>query len=137
MIRSLLLTTAVLACGGCASMQAHSEADALQTTLVAYGNAVRWEGWQQALAFVDPETLEKHPLSKLDMSRYQQFRVGTYTEQPVVPLGPHKVQQIVQIGLININTQTERTVVDKQIWRYDEKEKHWRLVSGLPDISRH
>ncbi len=137
MIRSLLLALVLVACAGCASMQAQSENNALQTTLIAYANAVRWGGWNQALAFVDPKTLKKHPLSHLDKERYKQVRVASYTEQPAVPVGPHEVQQIVQIGLINVNTQTERTIVDKQVWRYNEKNKRWRLMTGLPDITRH
>ena len=74
MVRSLLLAIVLTACAGCASLQAQSEGRALDTTLVAYANAVRWGGWQQALAFVDPATLRKHPLSDLDKERYK--RVG-------------------------------------------------------------
>ena len=123
-------------CAGCATMTAQSEARALDTTLVAYANALRWGSWEQALVFVDPQTRKQHPLSHLDMERYKQVRIGAYAERPPVPVGPHEVRQIVQISLININTQTERGIVDSQLWRYDEKEKHWYLVSGLPDITQ-
>ena len=48
-----------------------------------------------------------------------------------------KLGQNVEIGLVNINTQAARSVVDHQIWKYDEKQKHWWLMTGLPDITRH
>jgi hypothetical protein len=126
-----------LCAAGCSSMSTQSESRALETTLVAYANAVRWGDFEQALAFVDKETLKEHPLSAIDMERYKQVKVAAYTEQPPVPAGAHEVRQIVQISLVNINTQTERSIVDKQLWRYDEKGKHWHLISGLPDITQH
>lgn len=137
MMRSIFLMLILALCAGCAAMSTQSESRALETTLVAYANAVRWGDFEQALAFVDPETLKAHPLSSIDMERYKQMKVAAYTEQPPVPAGAHEVRQIVQISLVNINTQTERSIVDKQLWHYDEKTKHWRLLSGLPDIVQH
>ena len=137
MMRSIFLLLILVLAAGCAAMSTQSESRALETTLVAYANAVRWGDFEQALAFVDPETLKVHPLSSIDMERYKQVKVAAYTEQPPVPAGAHEVRQIVQMSLVNINTQTERSIVDKQLWRYDEKTKHWHLVSGLPDIVQH
>lgn len=137
MMRSIFLLLILVLTAGCAAMSTQSESRALETTLVAYANAVRWGDFEQALAFVDPETLKAHPLSSIDMERYKQVKVAAYTEQPPVPAGAHEVRQIVQMSLVNINTQTERSIVDKQLWRYDEKTKHWHLVSGLPDIVQH
>ena len=42
----------------------------------------------------------------------------------------------VKLDLLNRNTQTARSVVDHQVWKYDAAAKRWWLVSGLPDISR-
>jgi hypothetical protein len=126
----------VLLVSSCATMNTQSENRALQLTLTAYANAIRWGDINQAIPFVDPETLKKHPVTPLDIERYHQVHFATYTEQPVVPLGPHEVRQVVKIDLVNVNTQVERSIVDNQLWRYDEKDKHWRLVSGLPDITR-
>lgn len=137
MLRLTFSTLFFALCAGCAAMSTQSESRALETTLVAYANAVRWGDFEQALAFVDKATLKEHPLSAIDMERYKQVKVAAYTEQPPVPAGPHEVRQIVQISLVNINTQTERSIVDKQLWRYDEETKHWHLISGLPDITQH
>ena len=136
------MRTILLACGfallaGCTSMTAQSESRALELTLNAYANAIRWGDINQAIPFVDPETLKKRPLTALDIDRYKQVHFASYIEQPVVPVGPHEVRQIVKISLVNVNTQVERGIVDNQLWRYDEGKKHWLLVSGLPDITQH
>ena len=126
-----------LLCAGCGEMSPHSKADVLNTTLNAYANALRWGDFEQAMTFIDAETLKTHPLSALDKERYRQVRVASYTERPPVPAGKDEIEQIVEIGLVNVNTQTERAIIDKQRWRYDEKTKHWHNVSGLPDITQH
>ncbi len=137
MMRSILILSAFALCAGCGSISTQSKGNALEATLLAYGNVVRWGDMSQALPFLDPEWLKQHPVTSLDLERYKQIRIATYSEQPVVPAGPHEVRQVVHIDLININTQIERSIVDNQLWRYDEKKKHWHLMSGLPDITQH
>jgi hypothetical protein len=136
MPRRIAIPCALVLLTGCASLTHESESRALETTLVAYGNAIRWGDIQQALPFVDPETVKTHPLTPLDLQRYKQVRFVSYIEQAPVPAGPHQVRQVVKIGLLNVNTQTERDIVDNQLWRYDEASKHWHIVSGLPDITQ-
>ena len=136
MLRRLFLLLLLL-CAGCGEMSPQSRVDKLNTTLNAYANALRWGDFEQALKYVDPETQLKHPLSELDRERYKQVRVASYNERPYVPIGKNEIQQVVEIGILNVNTQTERTIIDTQLWRMDEKGEHWRLISGLPDITQH
>ena len=129
-----LLALAFLLCAGCATRQ---RSDSLIHTLDAYASTLRWGDFQSALQFVDPKVLAAHPPSALDLARYQQVRVTGYDEGAgPVPDGENQVRQVVQISLVNLNTQAERTVIDRQRWRYDPEKKRWWLVSGLPDITR-
>jgi len=129
-----LLALAAMLCSGCATDQRNQ---ALITTLNAYANTSRWADFQSAQQFVDPTVREANPLSSLDLARFQQVRVTGYDEGAgPVPDGENRVRQVVQISLVNVNTQSERTVIDRQSWRYDPEKKRWWLTSGLPEITR-
>lgn len=129
-----LLAIVAMLCAGCATDQRNQ---ALINTLNAYANTLRWGDFQSALQFVDPKMRDAHPPSALDLARYQQVRVTGYDEGAgAVPDGENHVRQVVQVSLVNLNTQAERTVIDRQSWSYDPKTKRWWLESGLPDITR-
>jgi len=130
----LLLVLALLALTGCPVKQ---NALLLEDTLSSYAGAIRWGHMDDALGFVDPETLKKHPVTALDLARYQQVQITVYSDAAPVHITDDEVSQIVEIGLVNINTQAARSIVDKQLWRYDAKANRWWLVSGLPDITVH
>ena len=131
---SILVALAVLLLAGCVTK---TRSDALTNTLNAYGGTLRWGDFQSATQFIDPEVRAAHPLAPIDLARYQQVRVSEYDSgSGPVPTGDFEVQQTVMINLINIHTQSERSIVDHQTWHYDEKAKHWWLTSGLPDITQ-
>lgn len=133
--RSGFLAVALLALTACFPVK--NNALLLDDTLSSYAAAIRWGHMDDALGFVDPEVLKKHPVTALDLARYQQVQVSVYSESAPVHINDNEVSQVVEIGLVNINTQAARSIVDKQLWRYDEKANRWWLVSGLPDITVH
>ncbi|WP_395680179.1 hypothetical protein [Dokdonella sp.] len=132
-----LLLAATVVLGACANKEIRSKANILEQTLRSYAGTIRWGDITQATSFIEPKVLAEHPPSQLDLDRLRQVRVSGYEETPPVPVGENEVRQTVQIELINVNTQTTRSIVDHQVWKYDEASKHWWLTSGLPDISRH
>lgn len=130
----LLPLAAAVLLAGCAQ---NVRSDSLIATLNAYSGAIRWDGLQSGLPYVDPAVLKAHPVTDFDLARYQQVRVSDYDDgNGPVALNDHEVQQTVRIGFINNHTQTERSIVVHQIWRYDEKARHWWLESGLPDLGQ-
>jgi hypothetical protein len=132
-----LLIAATVLLGACANKEIRSKATLLDNTLRTYAATVRWGDFAQATSFIEPKLLAEHPPSQLELDRLHQVRVTSYNEQPAIPVGEDEVRQTVQIELVNVNTQTARSIVDRQVWKYDEAGKHWWLTSGLPDISRH
>ena len=133
-IPQLLLVLSLLLLAACATQE---RSRSLTTTLSAYAGTLRWGDFASAAQFIDPKIRAEHPLSELDRARYKQVRVTEYDDgSGPVPLGPTEVQQKVRISVVNIHTQAERTVIDRQTWHYDEQAKHWWLTSGLPDITR-
>lgn len=129
----LALSTVVL--GACASKEIRSKQTILDETLRSYAATIRWGDIAQAQAFLDPKYRAAHPQSALVLARYQQLQISGYDEQRATPVNDNEVTQTVQIGLVNVHTQSARSVVDHQVWKYDEQAKRWWLTSGLPDIS--
>lgn len=130
---AILCLAAVAGLAGCST---DPRGTSLTATLTAYGNVVRWGNLASAEEFLDPAMRAAHPLAPIDLSRFKQYRVSDYDEgQGAVPVGENEVQQVVRIGIVNLNTQAERTIVDRQTWHYDATAKRWWLTSGLPDIA--
>lgn len=125
------------ACADMSMQHIQSKETKLEDTLKMYAATLRWGDMTKGLAFVDPKYRQEHPTTDLDLARYRQVEVTAYNDEPAAPLNENEVAQTVEIGLVNINTQAARSVIDHQVWRYDEKEKRWWLTTGLPDITRH
>jgi hypothetical protein len=136
-LSSVLLIAALVLLGGCATEKMRSKTTLLDETLRSYAATIRWGEVSQALNFVEPKALAEHPPTQLELDRFRQVRVTGYNEQPVVPVSEDEMHQTVQIELVNVNTQSVRSVIDRQVWKYDEAGKRWWLTTGLPDISRH
>lgn len=131
-VLTVLVPLCALVLAGCAT---NKRSDVLTTTLNAYQHAVRWDGFADAAKFIEPKVLAEHPLTPIELSRFDQYRVTDYDEgQGAIPAGENEVHQLVTINLINIHSQAERTVVDRQTWHYDGK-GHWWLTSGLPNLA--
>jgi hypothetical protein len=129
----ILLSTALLL-SACAT---NKQADALTATMIAYGNAVRFDGLEAAQEFVDPKVRAEHPLTDFQREAFKQVQVNDYDDgNGPVPAGENQVRQTVQIGLTNVHTQSVRTITDHQLWRYDPEKNHWWLESGVPDLSQ-
>lgn len=136
--KHLLLFVGLVLLAGCTSLQnTRSREKILDDTLKSYAATIRWSDMVQAEAFVEPAYRAAHPLSDIDRARYRQVQVSTYNDQPAVVIDEDHVRQIVEIGLVNVNTQTARSIIDRQTWRYDDAAKSWWLTSGLPDITQH
>lgn len=127
------LALAVMALGGCS---ADKRSDSLNTTLMRYGSVIRWGDFASAMSFVDKHYAAEHPLTSLDQARLAQLRITSYDDgSGPQAVSPDEVIQVVQISLVNVNTQAERSVVDRQRWHYDRQKGTWSLMTGLPDFS--
>lgn len=130
--RHLLLAAVILVLAGCAS---HTKETSLEQTLNAYAGTIRWGDMASAMQYVDPKVLKANPPSELQLARYQHVRVSGYDTAGPLPVSETEVHQRVQIGLINIHTQHQRSIIDNQVWKYDPQAQRWWLESGLPDIA--
>lgn len=134
-LASLLLLASSLV-GVDASAKNRSGNKARIRTLYDYASTIHWSEFDKAIDFVDPQWLAKHPVTHLDMERYKQVHVSGYeVRTSVLQTDGSGYDQVVLIRLININTQVEREITDRQHWRWDPEAKRWWLTTGLPNIT--
>lgn len=131
-MRHLLLLLALVVLTACAGKG--GSANKLKETLYAYQSTIRWGDLSGALAFVDPELRDKLAPSPLEERRLAQLQVAGYYVQGSQQPSEGEHEQIVEIRVVNRNTQIERSVIDRQTWRWSAEDKAWWLVSGLPDF---
>lgn len=135
-LKALLIAAASALLVSCATDKMRSKETLLIDTLRSYAATIRWGSVENAQAFIDPKVLAERPPSALELERFKQVQITGYNEQPALPAGEDEVRQIVEISLVNVNTQAARSVIDRQTWRYDEGAKRWWLMTGLPVITQ-
>lgn len=126
----VLLLVLLVACGGVGSRQ-----DLRDITLSAYAGAIRWGHIDDALGMVDPDYASEHPMSALARARFDQVEFTGYQVKGTQMLSETELVRMVEIRLVNRHTLVERTVQEREHWRWDEATGRWWLTTGLPDIS--
>ncbi|GAA5066791.1 hypothetical protein [Lysobacter panacisoli] len=117
------------------SALAKSKMEQLQSNQYAWSGAIRWGDFEGALSLIDPAYREAHPVSDLELKRYEQVQITAYRERnsSADKKGGVAMRDI-EIGVVNRHTQAERTVRYREEWRWNDADKNWWLVTGLPDL---
>ncbi|MGY0505893.1 hypothetical protein [Luteimonas sp. e5] len=123
----VLLLSAACATGG-------KQVDALQRAQYAYSAAIRWGDIEGAWALLDPAWRQAHPLTAIERERYNQVQVSAYRPVSSEAIGEGQSLRVIEIGVVNRNTMTERQVRYAERWRYDVETRSWYVTSGLPDF---
>lgn len=138
MFRNLFQSVAVALLLVAGSAQAEgpsrSQRNKLVPTQEAYVAAVRWGDFDKAEEFIDPLYLQQHPITDLQRERYRQVQVSSYRERSAAAGADGSIERRIEMGVINRNTQAERTVIVNERWRWDPEAKRWWQAAGLPDF---
>ncbi|HEX5756600.1 MAG TPA: hypothetical protein VFY12_09645 [Arenimonas sp.] len=129
----LALIVASLVLVGCPASK-RSARGPLDQALYDYAGAIRWSDFEAAYTFVDPEVRAEQDLAHIEIERLKQFQTSDYQVKRVIGSVDDVYEQVVEIRLVNRHTQLERTVVERQRWRFDAEQKAWWLMTGLPRI---
>lgn len=132
-IKRCLLCACLLLLAACGGMP--SSGAARDNMLTDYGAAIRWNEFDKALDYIDPVVRQQQPMSDLETERLKQIQVTGYEVKTRDVGADGSIEQMVEIRVVNRNTQIERIVTDRQTWRRDATGKRYWLVSGLPDFS--
>lgn len=118
---------------GCA---ARERSKLLDETLKHYNALIRWSEYAAAADHYDPALRREKPITGLQMSRLAQFRVSGYDQRALnVTADGSRATQVAEIRLYNVHDLTERTIIDRQVWRYDPEAERWWLTTGLPNVT--
>ena len=133
-LRTILIVSLATLISGCPKTK---EEKGLSETLLQYETIVRWAQWDAAADFIAPEYLEENPISRLELDRLRLFRVTQYTIRSAIPVNDGDgLVQVVEIKMFNKNQARERTIINEQIWKYNEETERWQMHSGLPDPTK-
>lgn len=133
MLVRLLTLLSVVLLTACATSSGN--AGKLDAVLYTYQSTIRWGDLAGATSFIDPELRETLQPTALQLQRMQQYQVTGYYVQSRVQPSNDETHQVVEIRVVNKHTQVERSVIDRQVWKWSRKDDAWWLVSGLPDFS--
>lgn len=124
----LALLLVCLGLVACQTQAVRQQASKLRDTLRAYDAVMRWSQFAQTIAFVAPDQREK-----LDTSVLGNIQVTAYeTVSPPVLMDDTHASQTVGIEYVLKDSQAVRTLIDRQMWQFDEDSANWYLQSGLP-----
>jgi hypothetical protein len=129
--RSLLMVAIATLLVGCPKTK---EQKGLAETLEQYEIIIRWAQWDAAVDYVSMEYQVEHPITRLELDRLRLFRVTQYIIRSSIPIDEGKgMVQIVEVRMFNKNQARERSIIDEQLWKFNEETERWQLHSGLPD----
>jgi hypothetical protein len=123
-IAALLL--AILLAGGCASTFDFRRQELFENSAKSYANLIRWSEFEAARRLLAAGQAEGNPpLGHVRVSDYQ-VRKLAYAKDS------RQAVQLVEISYFKVDDPRIRTVMDQQLWEFDEEQGAWLNKSGLP-----
>jgi outer membrane lipoprotein-sorting protein len=130
----LLMMLCLIVSGQTKASSASKAQKALDANLISYQLAIRWNDFEAAIGSLDPTIIREEGYSENIEAQFKNYQITGYTLKSATWPDALSYMQRVEIRYIEINTQIEKTVVDKQSWRYDAVAKRWWLISDLPKL---
>jgi len=128
----VVLSLIILLLIGCASMTAKNRMIDFEIISKAYRQNIRMSEFWAANQFIDPATKKK----ELDVEKYRDTKVVKYKVINIDLADDNlSVKQNVEIEYYLLDRVVLQTIQDRQVWKYDKKNKSWLLQTGLPDFS--
>jgi hypothetical protein len=117
---------------GCTGLQEKCRLAQFEDISSSYEHAIRWGQYDVAKGFrkkqeTDHEAWRIDKLDKIRVTSYELLSSNSSEDKL-------RVHQAVKIRYFNADQMIEKTLIDKQLWEYDDTEKAWYLQSGLPDF---
>jgi PBP1b-binding outer membrane lipoprotein LpoB len=126
----IILAAIILA--GCAHMDNSNRDKSLYKTTQNYKNSILWRLTEVAdnlreTGKSEEQTRKVEKLKKIKVTNYKAVH------RDMTDNG-NTAKQTVEIKYYHTDQMVERTLIDKQVWKYDTERKVWHLQSGLPEF---
>lgn len=119
----------VLLLAGCGAVEKDKRTNGLQAATHGYQSAIRWGYYETAFGYLHPDQRK----DKAVPESLEGLRLTGYdVVQPPVMQDEDSATQVVRIDYLHEDTQVVKQLVDRQVWRWDDKLESWWLHSGLP-----
>ena len=125
----LLIATIILA--GCATTEEDKRMETLSKTTDQYRIAIRWglyetaDNLREAGGNKDNSAVER--LKKIKVTAYK----SVYRD---VSKDGTEAKHVIEIKYYHTDYMVEKTIIDKQLWKYNSDTKTWHLQGGLPEF---
>jgi hypothetical protein len=127
-----ILSVCALLLIGCATLEDWKQRDLFHMTSESYEQALLSGQYREAIRFIKVQSPEQ---PAINFKWLKKIKVTSYdivtTEEIKEKLS---VLQTVEINYYNKDYLVEKILVDKQLWKYDVKDKTWYLHSSFPDF---
>ncbi|KRG71979.1 hypothetical protein [Pseudoxanthomonas dokdonensis] len=134
LITAGVLWALLLVMGTADAQTSRRQRNKLEQSQIALTAAIRWGDFEAAWQMVDPAYRQAHPLSDVELSRYEQVQISGYRDLSSQLEADDTVTRNIELRVINKHTMAERTLRYQEHWRWDAENKGWWLVTGLPDL---
>jgi hypothetical protein len=129
-LKMLAAITILLTLAGCASLSDMNRMDAFDETVKTYEKMVFWSEFDAALAFKEPH---EESVEQPDMNSLKKVRITSYKVKRLkASADKSEVQQFVEIGYYRMDDVTVKTIIDQQLWVYNNDAQRWFIRSDLP-----
>jgi hypothetical protein len=129
-LKMLAAITILLTLAGCASLSDMNRMDAFDETVKTYEKMVFWSEFDAALAFKEPR---EESVEQPDMNSLKKVRITSYKVKRLkASADKSEVQQFVEIGYYRMDDVTVKTIIDQQLWVYNNDAQRWYIRSDLP-----
>ena len=123
------LLLVLLPLSGCETLEQREKTKTLTSILHKYETTIRWSYLRRAYGFMKPEAARKAKIPP----GLENIKVTSYEVlEPPTPVGENSFAQVVLINYVEKDRQQQKSLMDRQLWEYDEEAKRWHLISNIP-----
>jgi hypothetical protein len=129
--RVLLVFILMVAPTGCAGIAGKGRMEKFSEIIDSYENALERSDYRKASKFVDPSAegilLDHNQFANVKIVRHKVTHIEVSDDK-------RSIEQDVEIQYFLLDRNLLRTIVDHQVWKYEEEGKVWLLQTGLPEL---